>query len=51
MSEQEHRAGLPVNDWKGKSQSNLKGRFVFNFQLKTEEPHIEVSEPVLMVKY
>ena len=43
--------GLPVNNWKGKSQSDLKGHFIFDVQLKTEEPHIKVSEPVLVVQY
>ena len=48
---EEDRVGPPVNDWKGDSQSDLKGHFHFEFQLYTEEPHIEVSEPVLVVKY
>ena len=48
---EEDRVSPPINDWKGDLQSDLKGCIHFEFQLYTEEPHIEVSEPVLVVKY
>ena len=42
--------GLPVSDWKGDPHPDLKGCVVVYFENESEKLHIEVSEPVQVVK-
>ena len=50
-SKEKDRVGPPVTDWKGNLQSDLKGCIYVQFELYSKEPHSELSEQVLVVKY